>query len=68
MGGKCAIHNTQYFSHDVGIAGKQKSKLKREAQYSLPNGLMGQHIINQQGGVSHHFANGKFFDKAVINT
>jgi hypothetical protein len=52
----------------VGIAGKQKSKLKREAQYSLPNGLMGQHIINQQGGVSHHFANGKFFDKAVINT
>jgi len=54
MGGKCAIHNTQYFSHDVEIAGKQKPKLKREAQYPLPNGLMGQHIINQQGGAFCH--------------
>jgi len=43
MGGKCAIHNTQYFPHDVGIAGKQKSKLKKEAQYPFPNGLMGQY-------------------------
>jgi hypothetical protein len=43
-----------YFSHDVGIAGKQKPKLKREAQYPLPNGLMGQHIINQQGGAFCH--------------
>jgi hypothetical protein len=50
--GKCARDNTQYFSHDVGIAGKQKPKLKREAQYPLPNGHMGQHIINQQGAFS----------------
>jgi hypothetical protein len=28
--------------------------LKREAQYPLPNGLMGQHIINQQGGAFCH--------------
>jgi hypothetical protein len=28
MCGKCAIHNTQYFSHDLRITGKQKSKLK----------------------------------------
>jgi len=27
----------------VGIAGKQKSKLKKEAQYPFPNGLMGQY-------------------------
>jgi hypothetical protein len=54
MSGKCAIHNTQYFSHDLRIAGKQKPKLKREAQYPLPNGLMGQHIINQQGGAFCH--------------
>jgi len=54
MCGKCAIDNTQYFSHDARIAGKQKSKLKREAQYPLPNGLMGQHIINQQGGAFCH--------------
>jgi hypothetical protein len=54
MGGKCAIVNTQYFSHDLRIAGKQKSKLKREAQYPLPNWLMGQHIINQQGGALCH--------------
>tara|TARA_B110000240_G_scaffold176358_1_gene204194 strand:+ start:156 stop:347 length:192 start_codon:yes stop_codon:yes gene_type:complete len=54
MDGKCAIHNTQYFSHDVGIAGKQKPKLKREAKYPLPNGLMGQHIINQQDGAFCH--------------
>jgi hypothetical protein len=48
------IPNTQYFSHDVGIAGKQKPKLKRKAKYPLPNGLMGQHIINQQGGAFCH--------------
>jgi hypothetical protein len=54
MAGKCAIDNTQYFSHDVGIAGKQKSKLKRKAQYPLPNGLKDQHIINQQGGAFCH--------------
>jgi hypothetical protein len=54
MGGKCAIDNTQYFSHDARITGKQKSKLKREAQYPLPNGLMGQHIINPQGGAFCH--------------
>jgi hypothetical protein len=36
------------------LAGKQKPKLKREAQYPLPNGLMGQHIINQQGGAFCH--------------
>jgi hypothetical protein len=54
MCGKCAINNTQYFSHDARITGKQKSKLKREAQYPLPNGLMRQHIINQQGGAFCH--------------
>jgi len=42
-GGKCAIHNTQYFAHNARIAGKQKSKLKRKAQYPFPNGLMGQY-------------------------
>ena len=41
MGGKCAIHNTQYTPHDLRIAGEQKSKLKGKAQYPLLNLLMG---------------------------
>jgi hypothetical protein len=67
MGGKSAIDNTQYFSRKLRITGKQKPKLKKEAQYSiliaslphcliasLPNWLIGQHIINQQGSAFCH--------------
>ena len=54
MRGNDAVNNTRYLAHYRRTAGKQKTQRIREAEYSLPHRLVGQHCIHQQ---RHAFGN-----------
>lgn len=49
-----AIDDAQRPPHDLGPAGKQKAQWQRETQQPLAHGLLGQHIVDQQGRVLGH--------------
>ena len=56
MGGQGSIDNTQYLTHQLRIACKQKTQLKREAQLPLAHGLAREDVFHQQGRTLDHTA------------
>ena len=49
-----AVDNTRRLAHDFGLAGEQEPERERYAEHPLAHGLMGQYLVNQQGGTFCH--------------
>ena len=48
------VDDNQHPAHDLGPAGKQETQLERETQDPLAHGLLGQHLVDQQGRALGH--------------
>ena len=56
MRGNGSVDDTQYFTHDGRLAGKQKAQRERHSEDPLAHGLMRKDLVYQQGGAVHHSA------------
>ena len=52
--GNRAIHDAQYFAHDLRLTGKQKAQGIGNAQHPLADGKPGQYFIYQQRSTLNH--------------
>ena len=52
--GDGAVHHTQDLAQDLRLGGEQEAQGIRERQYPLPNGLLGEDMIDQMRGALYH--------------